>query len=110
MFIYLLNSFAIDQASFSIIVCYVDICFGPVRDRILFWAFRPDSSLLTMWGFFWSPLGRRLDQIRREMSEDSVSRMPEAELSLPSTPPPWTMEPPPSYDTVMKSQEPGEQP
>lgn len=63
-----------------------------------------------MWGFFWSTLGRRLDRIRREMSEDSVSRMPEAELSLPSTPPPWTMEPPPSYDTVMKSQEPGEQP
>lgn len=48
---------------------------------------------------------RRLDQIRREMSTDSVSRAPEPEPSLPSTPPPWTMEPPPSYDTVMKSQE-----
>ncbi|XP_041791773.1 uncharacterized protein si:dkeyp-51f12.3 [Chelmon rostratus] len=48
---------------------------------------------------------RRLDRIRREMSEDSVSRIPEPESSLPSTPPPWTMEPPPSYDTVMKSQE-----
>ncbi|KAF3691162.1 hypothetical protein EXN66_Car006837 [Channa argus] len=48
---------------------------------------------------------RRLDRIRREMSEDSVSRNPEPEPSLPSTPPPWTMEPPPSYDTVMKSQE-----
>ncbi|XP_068174645.1 uncharacterized protein si:dkeyp-51f12.3 [Antennarius striatus] len=52
---------------------------------------------------------RRLDRIRREMSEDSVSTIPEPELSLPSTPPPWTMEPPPSYDTVMKSQVHGEQ-
>ncbi|XP_056132324.1 uncharacterized protein si:dkeyp-51f12.3 [Lampris incognitus] len=48
---------------------------------------------------------RRLDRIRREMSEDSVSRRPEPEPSLPSTPLPWDMEPPPSYDTVMKSQE-----
>ncbi|KAM8889734.1 uncharacterized protein ACB058_011139 [Synchiropus picturatus] len=48
---------------------------------------------------------RRLDRIRREISEDSVCRRPEPEASLPSTPPPWTMEPPPSYDTVMKSQE-----
>ncbi|KAM9357656.1 uncharacterized protein ABDE67_003144 [Symphorus nematophorus] len=52
---------------------------------------------------------RRLDRIRREMSEDSVSRIPDPEPSLPSTPPPWTMEPPPSYDTVMKSQEHSEQ-
>ncbi|KAM9848520.1 uncharacterized protein ACBR49_007853 [Aulostomus maculatus] len=52
---------------------------------------------------------RRLDRIRREMSTDSVSRRPEPEPSLPSTPPPWTMEPPPSYDTVMNSQERGEQ-
>ncbi|XP_065812112.1 uncharacterized protein si:dkeyp-51f12.3 [Labrus bergylta] len=50
-------------------------------------------------------LQRRLDRIRREMSEDSVSRRAEPETPLPSTPPPWTMEPPPSYDTVMKSQE-----
>lgn len=49
---------------------------------------------------------RRLDRIRREMSSDSVRR-PEADPPLPSTPPPWTMEPPPSYDTVMKSQEQG---
>ncbi|KAJ0032234.1 hypothetical protein NQD34_002315 [Periophthalmus magnuspinnatus] len=47
---------------------------------------------------------RRLDRIRREMSSDSVSRGPEPDPPLPSTPPPWTMEPPPSYDTVMKSQ------
>lgn len=47
---------------------------------------------------------RRLDRIRREMSADSVSR-PEPDTPLPSTPPPWTMEPPPSYDTVMKGQE-----
>lgn len=52
---------------------------------------------------------RSLDRIRREMSADSVSRTPEPEPSLPSTPPPWTMEPPPSYDTVMKSQERSEQ-
>ncbi|KAG7228828.1 hypothetical protein INR49_008606 [Caranx melampygus] len=52
---------------------------------------------------------RRLDRIRREMSADSVSQRPEPEPSLPSTPPPWTMEPPPSYDTVMKSQEHSEQ-
>lgn len=52
---------------------------------------------------------RRLDRIRREMSEDSVSRIPEPEATLPATPPPWTMEPPPSYDTVMKSQERSEQ-
>lgn len=52
---------------------------------------------------------RRLDRIRREMSEDSVTGAPEPEPSLPSTPPPWTMEPPPSYDTVMKSQEHSEQ-
>lgn len=44
---------------------------------------------------------RRLDRIRREMSSDSVRR-PEPDTPLPSTPPPWTMEPPPSYDTVMK--------
>lgn len=47
---------------------------------------------------------RRLDRIRREMSADSVGR-PEPETPLPSTPPPWTMEPPPSYDTVMKGHE-----
>lgn len=52
---------------------------------------------------------RRLDRIRREMSSDSVSTRPEPEPPLPSTPPPWTMEPPPSYDTVMKSQEQSEQ-
>ncbi|XP_038124601.1 uncharacterized protein si:dkeyp-51f12.3 isoform X2 [Cyprinodon tularosa] len=52
---------------------------------------------------------RRLDRIRREISTDAVSTTPEPEPSLPSTPPPWTMEPPPSYDTVMKSQEHSEQ-
>ncbi|XP_055020390.1 uncharacterized protein si:dkeyp-51f12.3 [Boleophthalmus pectinirostris] len=48
---------------------------------------------------------RRLDRIRREMSSDSVTRGPELDPPAPSTPPPWTMEPPPSYDTVMKIQE-----
>ncbi|CAL8347242.1 unnamed protein product [Gadus morhua 'NCC'] len=49
---------------------------------------------------------RRLDRIRREMSTDSVAGQAEpAEPSLPSTPPPWDLEPPPSYDTVMKCQE-----
>ncbi|XP_061539890.1 uncharacterized protein si:dkeyp-51f12.3 [Phycodurus eques] len=56
---------------------------------------------------------RRLDRIRREMSTDSVGGAPDPEPALepvlPSTPPPWTMEPPPSYDTVMKIQEHGEQ-
>ncbi|KAG7513502.1 hypothetical protein JOB18_009728 [Solea senegalensis] len=52
---------------------------------------------------------RRLDRIRREISTDSVSQRPAPEPSIPSTPPPWTMEPPPSYDTVMKSQEHSEQ-
>ncbi|XP_057697704.1 uncharacterized protein si:dkeyp-51f12.3 [Corythoichthys intestinalis] len=60
---------------------------------------------------------RRLDRIRREMSTDSVGDTPDPEpvpepapelileAVLPSTPPPWTMEPPPSYDTVMKIQD-----
>ncbi|CAJ1060127.1 uncharacterized protein si:dkeyp-51f12.3 [Xyrichtys novacula] len=48
---------------------------------------------------------RRLDRIRREMSEDSDIGRAEPEPCLPSTPPPWTMEPPPSYDTVMKQEE-----
>lgn len=52
---------------------------------------------------------RRLDRIRREMSADTVNRSPEPEPTMPSTPPPWTMEPPPSYDAVMKSQERNEQ-
>ncbi|KAL1022500.1 hypothetical protein UPYG_G00028520 [Umbra pygmaea] len=48
---------------------------------------------------------RRLDRIRREMSEDS--RVPSPPLpSLPPTPPPWDLEAPPSYDSVMKSQGP----
>ncbi|XP_077572519.1 uncharacterized protein LOC144196341 [Stigmatopora nigra] len=63
---------------------------------------------------------RRLDRIRREMSTDSVGGAPDPETVpepapepilepvLPSTPPPWTMEPPPSYDTVMKIQQHGE--
>ncbi|XP_077390634.1 uncharacterized protein LOC144027180 [Festucalex cinctus] len=54
---------------------------------------------------------RRLDRIRREMSTDSVGGAPDSEPALepvlPSTPPPWTMDPPPSYDTVMKIQEHG---
>lgn len=35
VFLYLLNSFATDQASFGTIVYNVDIGSGPVRDRIL---------------------------------------------------------------------------
>lgn len=62
--------------------------------------FNPQQSLA---------IQRRLDRIRREMSADSVDRTPEPEPSLPSTPPPWTMEPPPSYDTVMNSQAHSEQ-
>ncbi|XP_054645772.1 uncharacterized protein si:dkeyp-51f12.3 isoform X2 [Dunckerocampus dactyliophorus] len=48
---------------------------------------------------------RRLDRIRREMLTDSAGRTPDPEPAIPSTPPPWTMDPPPSYDTVMKIQE-----
>ncbi|XP_061894583.1 uncharacterized protein si:dkeyp-51f12.3 [Entelurus aequoreus] len=51
---------------------------------------------------------RRLDRIRREMSTDSVGDTQDPEPALPATPPHWTMDPPPSYDTVMKIQEHGE--
>ena len=50
---------------------------------------------------------RRLDRIRRAVSEDRESANPpppEPNLNIvPGTPPPWDMEPPPSYETVMKS-------
>ncbi|XP_034149554.1 uncharacterized protein si:dkeyp-51f12.3 [Esox lucius] len=50
---------------------------------------------------------RRLDRIRREMSENS--RVPPTPpLPLPPTPPPWDLEAPPSYDSVMKSQGPSD--
>ncbi|XP_062412606.1 uncharacterized protein si:dkeyp-51f12.3 [Sardina pilchardus] len=55
---------------------------------------------------------RRLDRIRRAAEEEEhqvqpVSTPPAllqhlSQLSLPRTPPPWEMEPPPSYETVMK--------
>ncbi|XP_061094335.1 uncharacterized protein si:dkeyp-51f12.3 isoform X2 [Conger conger] len=52
-------------------------------------------------------LQRRLDRIRRAVSEDRESANPpppEPNLNIvPGTPPPWDMEPPPSYETVMKS-------
>ncbi|XP_062306284.1 uncharacterized protein si:dkeyp-51f12.3 [Osmerus eperlanus] len=47
---------------------------------------------------------RRLDRVRREMSEDPEIPRPPPESPMSSTPPPWDMEPPPSYDTVMKNQ------
>ncbi|NP_001315068.1 uncharacterized protein isoform X1 [Danio rerio] len=51
---------------------------------------------------------RRLDRIRRATAEDhSTVQMPPASdaspQSQPATPPPWQMEPPPSYETVMKT-------
>ncbi|KAG9350928.1 hypothetical protein JZ751_024817 [Albula glossodonta] len=50
---------------------------------------------------------RRLDRIRRAVSEDREQPRPpppDAPLNiLPGTPPPWDMEPPPSYETVMKN-------
>ncbi|XP_051954887.1 uncharacterized protein si:dkeyp-51f12.3 [Xyrauchen texanus] len=51
---------------------------------------------------------RRLDRIRRAIKEQSSAVQPPPlsepiELSLPGTPPPWQMEPPPSYETVMKT-------
>lgn len=52
-------------------------------------------------------LQRRLDRIRRAVSEDREAESappPEPNLNIvPGTPPPWDMEPPPSYETVMKS-------
>ncbi|XP_064859194.1 uncharacterized protein si:dkeyp-51f12.3 [Oncorhynchus nerka] len=51
---------------------------------------------------------RRLDRIRREMSEDSVRVTPSLHLPLSPTPPPWDLEAPPSYDSVMKSRGPSD--
>ncbi|XP_066533291.1 uncharacterized protein si:dkeyp-51f12.3 [Hoplias malabaricus] len=53
-------------------------------------------------------LQRRLDRIRRASAEErsSVQCSPTTHTSLqslPCTPPPWDMEPPPSYETVMKT-------
>ncbi|KAL7888125.1 hypothetical protein AOLI_G00030990 [Acnodon oligacanthus] len=53
-------------------------------------------------------LQRRLDRIRRASAEEqrSVQRSDTTHTSLhslPGTPPPWDMEPPPSYETVMKT-------
>lgn len=50
---------------------------------------------------------RRLDRIRRATAEEhsSVQAPPTSDIgpqSQPATPPPWQMEPPPSYETVMK--------
>ncbi|CAB1332022.1 unnamed protein product [Coregonus sp. 'balchen'] len=53
-------------------------------------------------------VGGRLDRIRREMSEDSVRVPPSLHLPLPPTPPPWDLEAPPSYDSVMKSRGPSD--
>ncbi|XP_042633166.1 uncharacterized protein si:dkeyp-51f12.3, partial [Cyprinus carpio] len=51
---------------------------------------------------------RRLDRIRRATAEQhsSVQVPPTSDTSpqsQPATPPPWQMEPPPSYETVMKT-------
>lgn len=51
---------------------------------------------------------RRLDRIRRaaEENQNAVQTPPISDtnqLSMPGTPPPWHMEPPPSYETVMKT-------
>ncbi|KAL2089568.1 hypothetical protein ACEWY4_014256 [Coilia grayii] len=62
---------------------------------------------------------RRLDRIRRAAEEEQPQvstvcpppALPQhpSQQSLPRTPPPWEMEPPPSYETVMKgSQGPGQ--
>ncbi|XP_073673277.1 uncharacterized protein [Garra rufa] len=51
---------------------------------------------------------RRLDRIRRATAEENspVQVPPPSDTSpqsQPATPPPWQMEPPPSYETVMKT-------
>lgn len=51
---------------------------------------------------------RRLDRIRRATAEEHspVQVPPTSQIgpqSQPATPPPWQMEPPPSYETVMKT-------
>ncbi|KAF4099341.1 hypothetical protein G5714_019467 [Onychostoma macrolepis] len=51
---------------------------------------------------------RRLDRIRRATAEEHspVQVPPTSDISpqsQPATPPPWQMEPPPSYETVMKT-------
>lgn len=52
-------------------------------------------------------LQRRLDRIRRASAEERRSIQPSPAQntfqSPPVTPPPWEMEPPPSYETVMKT-------
>ncbi|XP_062858569.1 uncharacterized protein si:dkeyp-51f12.3 [Trichomycterus rosablanca] len=53
-------------------------------------------------------LQRRLDRIRRASAEERRLAQPPPPAdnsfhSLPGTPPPWDMEPPPSYETVMKT-------
>ncbi|XP_047006892.1 uncharacterized protein si:dkeyp-51f12.3 [Ictalurus punctatus] len=53
-------------------------------------------------------LQRRLDRIRRASAEERRSAQISPPIlpglhSLPGTPPPWDMEPPPSYETVMKT-------
>ncbi|KAG9282684.1 uncharacterized protein si:dkeyp-51f12.3 [Astyanax mexicanus] len=52
-------------------------------------------------------LQRRLDRIRRASAEErrSIQHCPTTPSlhSLPDTPPPWDMEPPPPYETVMKT-------
>ncbi|XP_056118776.1 uncharacterized protein si:dkeyp-51f12.3 [Rhinichthys klamathensis goyatoka] len=51
---------------------------------------------------------RRLDRIRRGTAENHITvQVPPTSdaspQSQPATPPPWQMEPPPSYETVMKT-------
>ncbi|KAG1964603.1 uncharacterized protein si:dkeyp-51f12.3 [Pimephales promelas] len=51
---------------------------------------------------------RRLDRIRRATAENHITvQVPPttdtSPQSQPATPPPWQMEPPPSYETVMKT-------
>ncbi|KAK1795891.1 hypothetical protein P4O66_008994 [Electrophorus voltai] len=59
-------------------------------------------------------LQRRLDRIRRASAEErpSVQQYLPAQISLhslPGSPPPWDMEPPPSYEAVMKTTTPLDQ-
>ncbi|KAI5090493.1 hypothetical protein C0J45_19354 [Silurus meridionalis] len=84
----------------------------PPKPHPTFHAAISDTFLTTANGTFralnFEPWPGRLDRIRRASAEERRStQSPPPVLtslhSLPGTPPPWDMEPPPSYETAMKT-------